>query len=182
MDGDRIDALKQAMTGLTGLDTSLTGTFAQFRNREDVTIITFSNRVHDVRNFTIEGTDPNSPDRLAIRDYVNGLEADGNTAIYSAMARAYQEALASMASDPNRLTSIVLMTDGENNAGMSPRAFIAFLNALPAQALTVRTFPVLFGEADPAALHQIAEETGGKVFDSRSSSLSEVFKEIRGYQ
>ena len=119
---------------------------------------------------------------MAIRDFVNGLQADGNTAIYSAMARAYQEALASMASDPNRLSSIVLMTDGENNAGMSPRAFISFLNALPAQARTVRAFPVLFGEADPAALHQIAEETGGKVFDSRSASLSEVFKEIRGYQ
>jgi Ca-activated chloride channel homolog len=182
MAGSRIDSLKTAMEGLTGLDTSLTGSFAQFRNREDVTIITFSSSVHDVENFSVTGTDLGSPARIAIRDFVDNLSADGNTAIYSALARAYQEAIASLARDPSRLTSIVLMTDGENNSGMSASAFLDFLNRLPAQAKQVRTFPVLFGEADPAALHQVADATGGKVFDSRSTSLSEVFKEIRGYQ
>jgi Ca-activated chloride channel family protein len=65
---------------------------------------------------------------------------------------------------------------------MSPRAFLSFLRALPSQATSVRTFPVLFGDADPAELRQIAEVTGGKVFDSRTASLSQAFKEIRGYQ
>jgi Ca-activated chloride channel family protein len=138
--------------------------------------------VHGVKNFTVSGTDPNSPERLLIRAVVESLIGDGNTAIYSALARAYQEALASLAHQPDRLTSIVLMTDGENNAGMSANAFLAFLQALPEEARHVRTFPVLFGEADPAALHQVADVTGGKVFDSRTTSLSEVFKEIRGYQ
>ncbi len=182
MDGPRIDALKQAMTGLAGLDSSLTGSFAQFRNREDVTIIPFSSSVEGVVNFTIQGTDPNSPDRVALRLFVDGLQADGNTAIYSALARAYRVAVGALAREPNRLTSIVLMTDGENNSGMSPKAFLSFLGSLPGAATSVRTYPVLFGEADPAALHQIADATGGKVFDSRSASLAEVFKEIRGYQ
>ena len=182
MDGQRIADLKEAMNGLAGLDNSLTGTFAQFRNREDVTIIPFSSSVEDVQNFTIEGTDPNSPERLILRTYVDGLSADGNTAIYSALARAYREALSALSKDPNRLTSIVLMTDGENNSGMKPNEFLAFLRSLPPAARNVRTFPVLFGEADPLALHQIADATGGRVFDSRSSSLIEVFKEIRGYQ
>jgi Ca-activated chloride channel family protein len=182
MDGARLDALKDAMEGLAGVDTTLTGSFAQFRNREDVTIIPFSSSVHGVKNFTVSGTDPNSPERLLIRAVVESLIGDGNTAIYSALARAYQEALASLAHEPDRLTSIVLMTDGENNAGMSANAFLTFLRALPEEARHVRTFPVLFGEADPAALHQVADVTGGKVFDSRTTSLSEVFKEIRGYQ
>jgi Ca-activated chloride channel homolog len=182
MDGQRIADLKEAMNGLAGLDNSLTGTFAQFRNREDVTIIPFSSSVQDVQNFTIEGTDPNSPERLVLRADVDALSADGNTAIYSALARAYQEAVRSLSRDPNRLTSIVLMTDGENNSGMKPGEFLTYLRGLPAAARNVRTFPVLFGEADPLALHQIASQTGGKVFDSRSSSLIEVFKEIRGYQ
>ncbi len=182
MDGQRIADLKEAMNGLAGLDNSLTGTFAQFRNREDVTIIPFSSSVEDVENFTIEGTDPNSPDRLVLRAYVDSLSADGNTAIYSALARAYREAISALSRDPNRITSVVLMTDGENNSGMKPGEFLTFLRSLPPAARNVRTFPVLFGEADPIALHQIADATGGKVFDSRSSSLIEVFKEIRGYQ
>lgn len=182
MDGARLDSLKDAMTGLAGLDTSLTGTFAQFRNREDVTIITFSSAVEDVEHFSVSGTDPNSPERVAIRAYIDSLSAGGNTAIYSALARAYAEALTSLARDPSRLTSIVLMTDGENNSGMSSNAFLTFLHALPPEARRVRTFPVLFGDADPAALHQVAAVTGGTVFDSRSASLADVFKEIRGYQ
>jgi Ca-activated chloride channel family protein len=182
MEGARLDSLKDAMGGLAGLDTSLTGSFAQFRNREDVTIIPFSSTVHGVEQFTVSGTDPNSPDRLAIRFAVESLVGHGNTAIYSALARAYQEGLASLVLEPDRLTSIVLLTDGENNSGMSATAFLTFLTALPTEARHIRTFPVLFGEADPAALHQVADLTGGKVFDSRSVSLSEVFKEIRGYQ
>jgi Ca-activated chloride channel family protein len=160
----------------------LTGTFAQFRNREEITIITFSSTVHEVEHFTVNGTDPNSPERLAIRFAVERLVGNGNTAIYSALARAYAEGLASLGVDPDRLTSIVLLTDGESNSGMSASAFLTFLRALPEEARQVRTFPVLFGEADPAALHEVAELTGGKVFDSRTTSLSEVFKEIRGYQ
>jgi hypothetical protein len=31
-------------------------------------------------------------------------------------------------------------------------------------------------------LKQIADATGGKVFDARRAPLSEVFKDIRGYQ
>ena len=55
----------------------------------------------------------------AIRDYIDGLGADGGTAIYSgARARRTQAVADAQAKDPNRLYSIVLMTDGENNAGV----------------------------------------------------------------
>ena len=41
---------------------------------------------------------------------------------------------------------------------------------------------MLFGNADPSELHEVADQTGGEVFDGLSQSLSEVFKEIRGFQ
>ncbi len=182
MDGSRLNALKDAIRGLAGLDTSLTGSFAQFRNREEVTIIPFSSTVEDVSDFTVEGTSPNDPGRVGIRSYVDSLEADGNTAIYSALASAYALAVRAKTEEPDRLTSIVLMTDGENNSGISASSFLKVLRALPPAAQQIRTFPILFGEANPEALQQVADATGGKVFDSRSTSLSEAFKEIRGYQ
>jgi Ca-activated chloride channel family protein len=46
----------------------------------------------------------------------------------------------------------------------------------------IRIFTIRFGEAKPEELQQIADLTGGKVFDGRTGSLSQVFKEIRGYQ
>jgi len=53
---------------------------------------------------------------------------------------------------------------------------------LPEAARQVRVFPVLFGEADERGMKRLAEATGGRVFDGRSGSLSQVFKAIRGYQ
>jgi len=46
----------------------------------------------------------------------------------------------------------------------------------------IPTFPIIFGEASPQQLTDIANLTGGQVFDSRNVSLSSVFKVIRGYQ
>ncbi|HEX9375151.1 MAG TPA: VWA domain-containing protein [Actinomycetota bacterium] len=182
MEGDRLDELKRALVGLTGLDTSLTGRFAQFRAREDVTFITFSGSVHQVKDFTIDTTDPNSTSLQAVRDFVGRLQAGGHTSIYSALDTAYRTATAALQADPTRFTSICLMTDGENNSGISFGEFLNDYHSLGPPARQIKTFPVLFGEADPGELHDVADETGGEVFDSRSESLSKVFKEIRGFQ
>jgi Ca-activated chloride channel family protein len=117
-----------------------------------------------------------------LRTYIDDLRADGGTAIYSALQAAYQKANDELRADPNAYTSIVLLTDGENNAGIEPNDFINSLSTLPPQLKNVRVFPVLFGEADPDALQQVAAATGGQRFDARTSDLSQVFKEIRGYQ
>jgi Ca-activated chloride channel family protein len=182
MEGQRLDDLKTAMRALTGTDTSLTGRFARFRAHEDVTLETFSSDVLDVRTFTVDDTDPNGPSMTAIRDYVDGLAAGGGTAIYSALQRAYVLVLTQQATDPDRLYSIVLLTDGENNTGLSADGFGGALLALPPAVAAVHVYPVLFGEANKADMAAIATSTGGTVFDATTQSLQTIFKQIRGYQ
>jgi Ca-activated chloride channel family protein len=182
MQGERIDSLKKALTNLTGLDTSVTGQFARFRAREKITIITFSSTVLDTREFSIDNPDPNGPDMSALRSYINGLQASGGTAIYDALEQAYQVAGNAKAADPSRFYSIVLMTDGENNSGRDGGQFLQDYRSFPADRRAIKTFTVLFGEASPQELTDIANATGGAVFDSRTTPLSQVFKEIRGYQ
>jgi Ca-activated chloride channel homolog len=46
----------------------------------------------------------------------------------------------------------------------------------------IPVFWVLFGEANEAALQELAKITGGQVFDARKRSLYSVFKDIRAYQ
>ncbi|OAA29625.1 hypothetical protein UG55_1001130 [Frankia sp. EI5c] len=41
---------------------------------------------------------------------------------------------------------------------------------------------MVFGDARVGDMRTIADWTGGAMFDARSSSLPEVFREIRGYQ
>jgi Ca-activated chloride channel homolog len=110
------------------------------------------------------------------------LQLHGGTAIFSAMRRAYQRAAADAADDKGSFTSIVLMTDGENNSGIAVDEFLAGLQAVAEPARSVKTFAIQFGEADPAELQRIVEATEGARFDANRSSLAAAFKEIRGYQ
>jgi Ca-activated chloride channel family protein len=182
MEGERIEALKQALVNLTGADTSISGRFASFRARERVTMVTFAERVIDERDFTVEGAGPDAPGLAAIRDYVAGLRRHGGTAIFLAMRRAYARAAADADADKGSFTSIVLMTDGENNRGIPVEEFLAGLRTLDEPARTVKTFAIQFGEADPAELQRIVQATAGARFDANRSSLAAAFKEIRGYQ
>ncbi|MFZ4718723.1 MAG: substrate-binding and vWA domain-containing protein [Ilumatobacteraceae bacterium] len=178
----RLDSLQAAMKGLAGADESLSGVFTRFSPRENVTVVSFSSAVNDVQQWKITSSDPASPELTSLRDHIDGLVADGNTAMYSALDRGYDEALAAAAADPSAVTSIVLMTDGENNSGMSAATFIDRMERRPSSEQDIRVFTIRFGEADPAELQQVADITGGKVFDGRSGALGQVFKEIRGYQ
>ncbi|MFG1927353.1 hypothetical protein [Cryptosporangium sp. NPDC048952] len=76
------------------------------------------------------------------------------------------------------VTSIVLMTDGENTTGPTFDDFRQAYQRYPA----IPVYPVLFGEAATDEMTELADLTGGRTFDARDESLTTVFKDIRGYQ
>lgn len=117
-----------------------------------------------------------------IKAFAEGLTAGGGTAIYDSLSQAYRVLEPLAAKDPDRFTSIVLMTDGENANGSSLADFLASSGSLPPAMKQVPVFTVLFGEGSGDELTQVATRTGGKVFDGRNVRLSQVFQEIRGYQ
>lgn len=181
MSGDGINQLKQALMTLTDGDGTAMGNFAKFSEREQVTFIPFNSNPEPSQQFSV-GKD--NAAREPIHQFVNGLEPSGGTAIFSSLHAAYQkmESLQSSTGQQQYYDSIVLMTDGQNTNGESFYEFQSFYNTLPQNAKNVKTFTVLFGEADPTEMQKIADLTGGKVFDGRKDSLASVFKQIRGYQ
>ena len=181
MAGERLEGLKTAMNNLAGQDISLTGQFARFGSREKVTVITFSNQVGKVANFEITGPVGKASAIADLKSMVGSLKADGGTAIYSALQKAYQSAQADRAVDPDRYYSIVLMTDGENNSGITASSFADYYQTLPAEIRSTKMFPVLFGSANEAEMGKLAQLSAGRVFDGKKS-LAEAFKSIRGYQ
>jgi Ca-activated chloride channel family protein len=182
MKGQRLGQLKEAMNTLTGADSSLTGRFARFQERERVTLIPFSSRTEPESTVEV-GTGAGFEHGLAqVRSMSDGLEAGGGTALYSAIAEAYREAREFMRQDPNRYYSIVLMTDGVSNDGMSADEFRTFYQSLPQEVRRVKVFPIIFGDASQEELKSVAELTGGRLFDGNKGALAPVFKEIRGYQ
>ncbi|NJM34893.1 MAG: VWA domain-containing protein [Rhodomicrobium sp.] len=181
MAGERLDGLRTAMYNLAGQDRSLTGQFVRFASREKVTVITFSNAVNDVERFEIAGPVDQAPAIARIKSLIANLEAAGGTAIYSALQRAYELAAKDYDAEPDRYYSIVLLTDGENNQGISPDRFISFYTSLPPEVRATKVFPVLFGSASEAEMKELAEMSAGRLFDGKKS-LAGAFKSIRGYQ
>ncbi|MFH9688552.1 substrate-binding domain-containing protein [Streptomyces sp. NPDC017413] len=172
MEGARLARLKSALNGLTG----------DFREREQVTLLPFGSSVKQVRTHTVDPADPKAGP-AAIRADSAALTAEGDTAIYSSLAAAYDH----LGPDTeSAFTSIVLMTDGENTAGRSAAEFAAFYRALPAARRVTPVFPIVFGDSDRSELESIAALTGGRLFDGTKEegpgSLDGAFEEIRGYQ
>lgn len=179
MAGARLAALKSALGRLTGAED--TRGVRRFRNREEVTLLSFASKVKSTKTHTVPAAGAQQ-ELASINADVQALSADGGTAVYSSLQEAYrfldrQQA----AAQDDRFTSIVVMTDGESNEGASDKDFRNFYNGLSAAQKAVPVFPILFGDAAKNQLQGIADLTGGKLFDG-TASLDGAFEEIRGYQ
>ncbi|MFG2000692.1 substrate-binding domain-containing protein [Spirillospora sp. NPDC048911] len=167
MAGARIVSVKSAFAGLGGADGSSVGRFVRFHQGEEVTVVRFGGRALAEKTFTVGA--PGAMERL--RDFIDTDDFDGSTAIWSALDGAYQRA-----GDGSRRTSIVLMTDGRNNAGITLPEFLRH-----ERPRAVPTFAVGFGAADRDGLRRAATATGGRLVDGDTRpSLLEALKEIRG--
>ncbi|MEU6651718.1 VWA domain-containing protein [Streptomyces sp. NPDC046900] len=167
MEGDRLARLKKALTDLTG----------DFRDREEVTLMPFGSQVKSVRTHVVSPADPQRG-LDAIRADTAAIHADGDTAVYTSLEKAYGQ----LGDDRDTFTSIVLMTDGENTSGAEAGDFDGFHHRLTGHQRDIPVFPILFGDSDQAELEHIADLTGGRLFDARKGSLDGAFEEIRGYQ
>jgi Ca-activated chloride channel family protein len=174
MAGERLAALKSALSDLTGVNTSLSGQYCRFRSREEVILLPFSTTPGTPRTFTVSAESPETS-RGEIRAAIDGLATVGDTAVYDSLVAAY--GLFGGAED--RFLSIVLMTDGESNTGRTLEDFQAFVPGAPHQ---VRVYPILFGEDAEQQMRAVATATGGELFDARQGELSKAFCQIRGYQ
>ena len=177
MQGERLSALKDSLSRLAGADSSLTGQLSSFQTREKIALLTFSTGVNTPQFINIVS----KADRNKVKAFADSLSAGGSTNIYGALEAAYNLVQADQTRFPDYNYSVVLMTDGENNAPLKLPDFQGFYGGLPPGAKGVRTFPILFGDGNKDEMGQIASTTGGKVFDGQKS-LQGAFKEIRGYQ
>ncbi|WP_240541752.1 vWA domain-containing protein [Bifidobacterium simiarum] len=98
----------------------------------------------------------------------------GGTNIYKGL----ELALRNMPSDRSAYTTaIVLMTDGQSQTSDKD----AFTSLYRSQGNDVPIFSIMFGDADPSQLKELASLSNAKVFDGRSEDLATVFREVKGF-
>lgn len=106
--------------------------------------------------------------REQLKSRVQGLTADGNTALYQTADDASR--LMQESADPKRINAIVLLSDGQNTEPYpgGPKALLAKLNP-HGKDTSVRIFTVPYGHADNAdidTLAQIAKLTKAAQYDA----------------
>ncbi len=118
--------------------------------------------------------DPSTEEALnELNERVKDLSAGGGTDMYRAML----EGLMTLGTyDLNNYNpAIILLTDGESGG-----SFEQFQSAYEELGQDVPVFSIMFGDANPKQLEEIAEYTGARVFDGREN-LAGAFRSVKGY-
>jgi Ca-activated chloride channel homolog len=170
MRGERAAGLRAAFDALSGAGGG--NGFTRFHRGERVTLLRFAGEVLDSREVTVGGR----ADLDALRAFLATDDFRPRTGVWSALEAAYRTAAGSLAAEPARPVTVVLVTDGESNTGIDAGEFLRRKASLP----DVRTYAVAVGGADLAELATVAAATGGRAMDAGGTSLSEAFEEIRG--
>jgi Ca-activated chloride channel homolog len=194
-EANRRHQLIESLQFIAGADSSLTGRLARLSSRERLWLLPFSHIIQPASQFEIpvdrsatrgvamqQDSEAKRAVLTQIRDRVDQLQMGGTTAIYDATLHALGNMLKERQERPGYQYSVVIFTDGENNAGRNYQAFERDYKALPEDVRGIPVFWILFGEANEDELQRVAKLTGGRVFDARNTPLSKVFKDIRAYQ
>ncbi len=119
---------------------------------------------------------------------VEGLVANGNTALYESVCNATDALLKIQQKDEaageSRLYGIILLSDGEDTVGTVTENQM-FATCLPSQAEAdgIKIFPIAFGEgADQAVLDHIATVSGGRMFTAEPDSIGDIYISISAEQ
>ena len=174
MEGERLDALKAALVSLTDTGADGTTSLLTFQPRETVHFVEFGSEIKSEKDLEVAA----DGDLSEVRSYVEGLSTAGNTAIYGTLQRSLE--LAAQSRSDDNVTSVVLFSDGENTDYPSLAEFSSWYETTP-EVQGIPVYAILFGEASRAEMEQLAQLTGGRVFDAENGDLTAAFKEIRGY-
>ena len=170
MGGPGEQDLKSAMRVL--LDPDQAARYLLQPSPRDVTIvIPFEARVID--QWRADGNDPAALRQLLAR--VTTQQAGGGTNIYDPVIAGLDAMDGIDLEDYS--PAIILMTDGQSNSGSFGEVRARIARASPGP---VPVYAILFGDASTDQLTEIADATGGRIFDGRVDMI-DAFREAKGY-
>jgi Ca-activated chloride channel family protein len=161
--------LEQAQTGLRRF-------LGQLSRNDRVGLISFSESPHLVRPIaTLDG-----PGRAAMQTAIDGLIADGGTAVYDATFAGLD--LLARTGDPKHIQAVVVLTDGaDNRSRLTAQRLVADLQGT-AEASAPRVFTIAYGtDARSSLLRSIATAGNGKEYDGDPTNIGAVYTSISSF-
>ncbi|MBC8170856.1 MAG: VWA domain-containing protein, partial [Anaerolineae bacterium] len=166
--------LKEAMRTLLNQDVA-TQYLLQGHPGDVSLVILFNGDVinaNELDQWTVEGNDPD--ELLRLYTQLSAVNADGNTNIFDSTRLALTELKTLRTEDC--LPSVIVMTDGQDNAG-DWNALQQYINSAEND---IPVFVITFGAADQTQLEPIINLTYGRIFNG-TSDLVTAFRDAKGY-
>jgi len=118
--------------------------------------------------------------RAGLIDRVDHTIAHGGTALYDAVAAAYDGAIGRARSAPGRIHAVVVMTDGRDE---SSRSTLDQLNRrFTREEDPLKVFAIAYGKsADDSVLGQIAEAAQGTSLRGTADSIVQVYQDMAAF-
>lgn len=160
MSGAKIDSMRSAAE-----------TFLKQMNDEDyLTLISFSTAI-SVRIQNKKVKDSRS-DAVTV---VRGLKADGNTALYDAIAEGANQIKRS--TTPFRANVMIVLTDGQDTSSRTYRYDSALINVATANSTSLYT--VAYGkDADSNILGGLARQSNGNFYQGTEANIASIYQDM----
>ncbi len=175
MNGDPLDQLKEAMRLILDPDAAAMNLLQP--SSRDVTIILPFNHTYQRPTIVTGGTEA---DLAAALSRVQGLQADGGTDVYTAIAEALRliEPYAVDGTLGDYLPAIVAMTDGASETENRANMFRDLAAAPWAKDIPIHS--IAFGDADEDQLKALSEATIGRLFTA-GDDIAKALRAAKGY-
>ncbi|HEX7831233.1 MAG TPA: VWA domain-containing protein [Thermoanaerobaculia bacterium] len=117
--------------------------------------------------------------RSTANDRIRGLYADGGTALYDAIDVAYQKQLSRRDVDRGKITSIVVLSDGEDRDSKMKLDALLDRIRFDNETRTIRVFTIGYGrDAKKDVLEKIADATQAKYYEGNPQNIRAILREI----
>ncbi len=117
--------------------------------------------------------------RAEIAQTIDGLYADGGTALYDSISLAYDQLTADRERNAKKIAAIVVLTDGEDTDSKMKLEDLLAKIRFDSEKHTIRIFTIAYGtDADKSVLKQIADATQAKSYVGTPKNIRSVFKDI----
>ena len=117
--------------------------------------------------------------RPQVLQTLEGIFPDGGTALYDAIAAAYDRKREELRRDPGRIAAIVVLTDGEDtDSQLNLQGLLRRIRA-GSESRGVRVFTIGYGGSSrKEVLQSIADATQARFYEGSPSNIRTVFREI----
>lgn len=154
--------------------TSLAQFVQLLDSRDRLQVLAFNSVVNELTPLS-----PLADKREDVTRRVSGLIENGDTSLYDATLQAITGLKTN--GDPTHIRGAVVLSDGQDTASLaSLQELMAQIGATSEEGgNSIKLFTIAFGnDADTDVLRQMAESTGGKVYNSDPSTINQVYAEI----